>query len=111
MPDGKAALVYTTAPDADAARQLATRLLEAGLIACANIMPGMTAVYRWQGRVETAGEVAVILKTTQALAPEVVSAIQEHHPYETPAALIVGVDGGSEDFLNWISTEVAPAGT
>ncbi len=107
MTHDQAALVYATAPNEAVAAELAEHLLENELIACANILPGMTSVYRWQGRVETARECAVIFKTTKAAAASVVAAIERSHPYDTPAALVVDVADGSNAFLRWIEDEVA----
>jgi periplasmic divalent cation tolerance protein len=95
-------IVYTTAPNLEEARRIAHALVGARLAACANILPGMTAVFAWQGQVSEAEEVVVILKTTQALAGEVCRDIKQMHSYDEPAALILPVAGGSPSFLDWI---------
>lgn len=99
------AFVYATYPDADTAREAAAALLNANLIACANIIPGMIAVYRWQGDVETASEVAVIYKTVQAKAETLVLRIRDLHPYEEPAVVVLPTIGGSSSFLDWVRAE------
>ncbi|MBB6306140.1 divalent-cation tolerance protein CutA [Xanthobacter tagetidis] len=100
-------LVYTTFPDRAAAEQAARALLDQRLIACANILPGMVSLYRWEGKTERADEVVMLLKTTAARADDVVAAVAALHPYEVPALLVLPVAGGGAPFLAWISAETA----
>lgn len=104
-----ARLVYTTFPDRAAAEAAAGALLEARLIACANILPGMVSLYRWAGRIEHAEEVVMLLKTTSSRAEAVVAALHAAHPYDVPAILVLPLEGGSPAFLAWIAGEVADA--
>lgn len=100
-------LVYTTFPDRTAAEEAACALLERRLIACANILPGMVSLYRWEGKTERAEEVVMLLKTTAARADAVVAAVAALHPYEVPAIVILPVAGGGAPFLAWIAAETA----
>jgi periplasmic divalent cation tolerance protein len=102
------ALIYATFPDFAEAEAAAGRLLDARLIACANILPGMTALYTWQGRRERATEVVALFKTRAALAEAVIAAVRAHHPYETPALLTLAPEGGLPDYLAWIVAETSP---
>ncbi|MCG5236226.1 divalent-cation tolerance protein CutA [Xanthobacter oligotrophicus] len=102
-------LVYTTFPSRDAAEEVARALVEARLVACANILPGMVSIFRWEGQVERADEVVMILKTTAARASDVVEAVRARHPYEIPAILVLPVEGGLAAYLGWIGAEVADA--
>lgn len=104
-----ARLVYCTFPSRDAAEDTARALLDAGLIACANILPGMVSLYRWQGAVERADEVVLILKSTAARTEAVVEAVRARHPYEVPAILVLPVEGGLPAFLSWIAAETGEA--
>ena len=99
--------IYTTWPDAAAAEAAAGALVEARLCACANILPGMTSVYSWQGRIETAQECVMILKTTADEAETLRDRILELHPYDTPCILALTVDkaASAADFLAWIAAE------
>lgn len=101
-------LVYTTFPDLPAAEAAAGALLDARLVACANILPGMVSLYRWDGRIERAQEVVMVLKTTAARAQEVVAAVCARHPYDVPAILVLPVEGGLTAFLSWIAGETEP---
>src|SRR6185312_12430554 len=60
-------ILYVTAADADEALRIGRALVEARLAACANVLPGMTSIYRWEGRVEQAAEAVLVLKTRASL--------------------------------------------
>lgn len=108
--DNAAVLVYTTFPSEDDAKKAARTLVEAGLAACANIFPQMTAVYRWEGQLQEDGEAAMIVKTTRERSEEVLARLKSLHPYSLPARLVLPVIGGGEDFLSWIAAQCRPTG-
>lgn len=93
--------VHVTAPTLDEARTLARRLLEAGLIACANLLAG-GSLYRWEGRVVEEPEVVMILKTARERLGEVASWVREHHPYEVPCVVGLPVLEGNPAYLDWV---------
>ncbi len=95
-------LVLCTCPDTDTARQLADRLVAGRLAACVNIVPGLESVYEWQGKVERDGEVLLIIKSRQDRYGQLEETLQQHHPYELPEILRVSLDGGLQDYLQWI---------
>ena len=101
-------LVFTSAPNREAARTLADGLIAARLAACVNLLAECTSVYRWKGAVESAAEVPVLIKTRAALLPEVEAFIHGHHPYEVPEVIAVAVDGGSAAYLQWLAQETQP---
>lgn len=103
----KAVLVYTTFPALDAAEEVGAALVDAGLAACVNILPGMVSIYSWQGARQRDDEVVMIVKTRQARVDEVVAETRRRHPYETPALLVLPVEGGSGDYLAWIAERTA----
>jgi periplasmic divalent cation tolerance protein len=98
-------LIYATAPSREVARRLADALLDARLIACANILPGMTAVYRWNGAISSDEEVAILFKTRADLAEAAIAHARPLHPYTTPAFIVLPASGGHLPFLEWIRTE------
>ncbi len=100
-----ALIVFSTFPDAATANKAAASLVDAHLAACVNILPGVTSVYRWRGKVEQAGEVLLIVKTTQEAYPQLESALKACHPYELPEIIAVAVEAGLPDYLNWVSEE------
>lgn len=100
-------LIYTTFPSLPQAEATARALLEARLVACANILPAMVSLYRWEGEIERADEVVMLLKTTAERAEAVVAAVKTSHPYAVPAILVLPIEGGSQAFLAWIGTQTA----
>lgn len=108
-PSHQTVLVYVTCPSQDVAEEIATALVEARHAACANILPQMTSIYRWQGKMMRDEEVVLILKTARKLADIAVKAVVSRHPYDVPAVLVLSVDAGHEGFLSWIDDETSPA--
>ena len=98
-----AIIVLCTCPDNDTAEALAGDLVTAQLAACVNILPGIRSTYRWQGEVETANEVLLMIKTTMPRYEALEARIQRQHPYELPEILWVGIGGGLDGYLAWIS--------
>ncbi|MBL8414685.1 MAG: divalent-cation tolerance protein CutA [Propionivibrio sp.] len=98
-------LVLTNLPDRATAEALATVLVEDRLAACVNILQPCRSVYRWQGAVETAEEVPLLIKTSEARYAALENAIRVRHPYETPEIIAVPVALGLPDYLAWVMTE------
>lgn len=98
-------LVITNLPDAQAAGQLAQRLVEERVAACVNQLAPCTSTYRWQGDIETASEVPLLIKTTRAAYPRLEQLIRTEHPYELPEIVAVPVTTGLPAYLNWVSQE------
>jgi periplasmic divalent cation tolerance protein len=98
-------LVLTNLPDAYSAHALAGALVEARLAACVNILAPCRSVYRWQGKLESAEEVPVLIKTTAARYAELEAAIRARHPYELPEIIAVPVDHGLPAYLDWVTAE------
>ncbi|MFN3920535.1 MAG: divalent-cation tolerance protein CutA [Methylohalobius sp.] len=96
-------IVLCTCPDSESASRLAQGLVENRLAACVNQLPGLTSIYPWQGRIETASEVLLIIKTRADRLAELEAFIQAHHPYELPEIVAVSVEQGSKAYLDWIS--------
>ncbi len=100
-----ALIVITNAPDRDVALKIAHALIERKLAACVNILAECTSVYRWQGRLETATEVPLLIKTRAAIYSELEAAIRGLHPYELPEIVAVPIERGLPDYLKWVNAE------
>lgn len=98
-------LVWTNLPDAASAQALANALVEAHAAACVNILAGCGSVYRWQGKVETANEVPLLIKTTRAAYARLEKIVRAHHPYELPEIIAVPVEAGLPGYLQWVAQE------
>jgi periplasmic divalent cation tolerance protein len=99
-------LVFTNLPDRQAALELASTLIERRLAACVNVLAECTSVYRWEGKLEHATEVPLLIKTTATRYPELQSAIHELHSYELPEIIAVPVCEGLAAYRQWVATEV-----
>ena len=99
--------VYVTCPDEAVAERIARDLLEQRLVACANILPGARSLYRWQGRIEDAREIAMFMKTRRAHIPRIEAAVRVLHPYETPCIVAFDLAGGHTPYLDWVAKETA----
>lgn len=108
MPENdKPVLIYSTFPNKESAEAAGGALVDQGLAACVNILPGMTSIYVWEGKRHREGEVVMIIKTRGALAKRVIGEARRLHPYTNPALLVLPVTGGSADFLAWISEQTS----
>jgi periplasmic divalent cation tolerance protein len=103
--------VYVTAADRAQAEALGRALVEERLAACANVLDGLTSIYRWEGEIRRDQEAAVLLKTRAALLPRVEARIRELHGYDLPCVVAWPIAGGSAAYLAWIAGQtLAPAG-
>lgn len=100
-------VLLVTAPDREAALSLVRRLVQESLIACGNILPGLTSVYRWEGEVEEDSEVLAILKTREEALPALIRRIEQLHPYDVPEILALPVKEGLPAYLNWVVAETS----
>ena len=99
-------LVISTAGSKEEASRIATALVEAQLAACVNIVGPIDSVYRWQGKVESAQEFLLLIKTTGSQSAAVMGRIRELHSYDLPEAIEVTIEGGSPEYLKWIADSV-----
>ena len=111
METAQTLLILTNLPDEASAQTLASRLVEARLAACVNILAPCRSVYRWQGALEDAKEVPLLIKTTAARYPALEAAIRASHPYELPEIIAVPIVRGLPDYLSWVAAETLPAAT
>src|SRR5438309_6223536 len=102
-----ALLVITTLPNADAAAELAKNVVGERLAGCANIIPALRSIYRWQGKLQDENEVLVLFKTRQELFESLKARILELHPYEVPEVLAIPVEQGYQAYLDWLANETA----
>jgi periplasmic divalent cation tolerance protein len=105
----RAVFVYTTFPSIVEAEKAGNALVGARLAACVNILPGMISVYRWQGSIERADEVVMIVKTRASLAEQVRASVKATHPYDTPAILVLPIESVDERYFAWILAETEAA--
>lgn len=95
-------IVLTTTGSEDEARKIASHLVEQRLAACVNVIPRVESIYRWQGKVESAQEWLLLIKTTAARFPAVRDAIRELHSYDLPECVVLKIEDGSPEYLQWL---------
>ena len=103
-----ALLVITNCPDQACAETLATALVELRLAACVNILAPCRSVYRWQGTVESAAEVPLLIKTSGERYAALEAEIRARHPYELPEIVALPIDRGLPAYLRWLDDETRP---
>ena len=109
MPSGSdpgTLVLLVTVPDADTGKTLARQLVDERLAACVNIVEGITSIYRWEGAVEEAQEVLLILKTTVDRYDALESAIRSRHPYDVPEIVALPITAGLDKYLAWLRSSV-----
>lgn len=94
--------VFTTLASAGDATEIGRTLVDENLAACAQVVPGLTSIYRWEGMLRHDEEVLLILKTTEATWPLLRDRLAELHPYETPELVAIPVAHASYDYLAWV---------
>jgi len=104
---GAAIMVVTQMPDRASALVLARSLVESRVAACVSIGTAVESLYHWRGKIETAQEIPVVVKTCSERYPEVEAAIRAGHPYELPEIVAVPITYGFTPYLQWIADETA----
>jgi periplasmic divalent cation tolerance protein len=101
-----ALIVLTTVEKADEGERLAQLIVESELAACVQILPPMTSIYRWEGKLEKASETLLLIKTTSAAYPALEKLITQNHSYQIPEILSLPVKSGLKDYLDWLTASV-----
>jgi len=99
-------VVLTTCADMEQARRIAEVLVSEHLAACVNLLPAVESIYRWEGKIEQANEVLLLIKSTQERFGEVRERILQLHSYETPEIICVPIKDGLEKYLTWMLDSV-----
>jgi periplasmic divalent cation tolerance protein len=98
-------LVLTNVPDAATAEKLARALVDAHAAACVNVLAPCRSIYRWQGAVESATEIPLLIKTTRAAYPRLEQIVRAEHPYALPELIAVPIQQGLPAYLDWLAAE------
>ena len=108
MSNADAILVISTCPEGDSAERIAKALVEQGLAACVNILPGASSYYMWKGEMENSRESVLLIKTHADRMLQLQDAILSLHPYELPEIIAVPIRDGLPAYLNWIDSQLNP---
>jgi periplasmic divalent cation tolerance protein len=99
-------VIFCTASSEEEAKKLSTALVNENLAACVNTVQGVRSVYRWQGEVYEATEWLLIIKSHKTVLDRMIQRIRSLHSYEVPEIIALPIVGGSEDYLNWLETNI-----
>jgi periplasmic divalent cation tolerance protein len=99
-------VIFVTTGSEEEAHKVAELLLERRKAACVNIMPGVDSSFWWQGKLNSARESLLIIKTRASLLSEVIELVKSVHSYDVPEIIALPIIGGNEDYLKWIDDEV-----
>ena len=105
MPNVEAALVLVTVSGQQEADRISSVLLEERKAACVNIIPKVASRYWWQGKIDSADELLLLIKTRMALVPQIVQLVKQNHSYTVPEIIAIPIAAGSEEYLAWIDAE------
>src|SRR6478736_7467718 len=101
----RARVVLVTAPDQETAQRLARAWVEARLVACVNLVPGITSIYRWEGRVQESREVLLVAKTSQERIAELEASLAKLHPYAVPEFVVLEAQHVAASYAAWLMDE------
>ncbi|MCF7965226.1 MAG: divalent-cation tolerance protein CutA [Methylobacter tundripaludum] len=97
-------IIFCTCPDKDTAEKIARLLVADNKAACVNILPGITSVYSWEGRIESAQEHLLLIKAHKDRYQAIETALRDNHPYELPEIIAVPIERGLPEYLHWIDS-------
>jgi periplasmic divalent cation tolerance protein len=98
-------LILTNCPDEAMANAIALALVEEKLAACVNLLPRIQSVYRWQGEIDSASEIPLLIKSTASAYPALEKRLLDLHPYEVPEIIAWPISQGLPAYLNWLAEE------
>jgi len=106
VPERDALMVVCSCPDSECAKQLAERIVSERLAACANVVPGVTSIFEWNGALQSESEVVMVIKTTSQKYPQLEATLRQLHPYEVPEIIATPITHGLPDYLDWVTDSV-----
>lgn len=103
---GTHSIAYITFPDETVAKKVSHDAVTKKLAACANIIPGITSIYEWEGTINSDPEVLVMMKTRTSKVDELSRFIRENHPYSVAEVITVPIENGNPPYLDWITKSI-----
>ena len=106
MQQANAAVVLVTVSGKVEADKITSVLLESRKAACVNIIPGVSSRFWWQGNIDSADEIMLLIKTRPSAVPAIIELVKKNHSYTVPEVIALPIIAGNEDYLSWINSEV-----
>ncbi|MFQ5640221.1 MAG: divalent-cation tolerance protein CutA [bacterium] len=101
-------VVFVTCGSEEEAKKISRELLDAQLIACANVVPSVLSIFRWQGKIDEESEVLIVIKSVKTNLAQIVTKVKAMHSYDVPEIIAMPIIGGSDDYLRWVDNETMP---
>ena len=105
--DNESVVVLITAGSREEAEQVASALLEPRLAACVNLLPGVTSLFWWEGKIDRAEEVLLLVKTRRSLMPALLEQVRAVHSYDVFEAVALPIVAGSPEYLQWVDEAIS----
>ena len=99
-------VIFVTTKNVREANKIAAKLVEDKLIACANVVKGIKSIFRWEGKVDKADEVLLVLKSKKSCFAEIVKTVKLLHSYKVPEIIALPIIDGNKDYLKWVNESV-----
>ncbi|MDI6606388.1 MAG: divalent-cation tolerance protein CutA [Candidatus Omnitrophota bacterium] len=99
-------VIFITVSAKEEAERIATKLVEEKLAACVNIVGNIDSVFWWEGKVDRAKELLLVVKSTAEKVDEIIAAVKSLHSYEVPEIIALPIVAGFKPYLNWINESV-----
>ena len=106
MQQANAAMVLVTVSGKAEADKITSVLLESRKAACVNIIPKVSSRFWWQGKIDSADEILLLIKTRATAVPAIIELVKKNHSYTVPEVIALPIVAGNEDYLSWINSEV-----
>jgi periplasmic divalent cation tolerance protein len=103
-------VVLSTCASMEEGERLARLLVERRLAACVNVAPGARSFYRWKGKIESAEECLLVIKSSRSLFRALNTVLEKEHSYETPESVALAILDGSAGYLNWLAQSLPAEG-
>ena len=100
-------IIFITCNDAEEAQNMAELIVEQRMAACVNIVPNINSSFWWEGKIESAQESLLLIKTKADKLPEIIQSVKAVHTNTIPEIIALSIIGGNQDYLNWIDNEVS----
>jgi periplasmic divalent cation tolerance protein len=101
-------VIYVTCASLEEAERIGSLLVAEHLVACVNVLSGMTSIYRWEGKIERGHEVVLLAKTTLARTPAAIERVTSLHSYQVPCVVALPITEGNPEYLAWVRSAVEP---
>ncbi len=99
-------VVFVTVPSKEEAHMISRKLLEEKLCACVNIIEGVNSFFWWEGKIDNANELLLVIKSSKAKLAKLIKTVKANHSYTVPEIIALPIIGGNKEYLDWINSSI-----